>query len=768
MGNGTLRLDIKTANGNLPVTDATATILSQAGNALYNQAADESGLTDVVNLEAPDKRNTLNPNYTGDYYSQYNVRVEAPGFQPQEIIGVQIYDGEPSVLPVIMEPLTATNRNAQAQRIVIGPNALLDATPRIQEHGPPSTRVLREVIIPEYITVHLGPPKSQVNNVRVPFIDYCKNVASSEIFPTWPVASLEANILCQISLALNRVYTEWYPNQGYNFNITSSTTVDQYFVYGRNIYDSVAVIVDRIFNHYLKRAGFKEPFYAEYCDGIKANCPGLKQWGTVTLADRGYTPMEIIHYYYPKDIEQVVCNRIEGIEESYPGTALRMGSYGTDVQMIQLFLNRIRTNFPQIPRIANPNGVFGADTQAAVIAYQKIFNLTPDGVVGRATWNSIHRTYTAVKKLAELTSEGERVGIGKTPPTTTTRPGDRGENVVQLQFLLNFIAQFDSRIPSVLETGEYDNQTREAVLAFQRSRGLTADGLVGAGTWRALYDAYYGITGNVPTPPAGIEDYPGSALRVGSSGDSVRLIQTYLNQLSQVFDSIPAVQVDGVFGAGTELAVRQFQRLFGLTVDGVVGPSTWNAIIEQHRLLNTDTFPGVTLRVGSKGDHVLQMQRYLNAIRKRYPTIPALTEDGVYGNGTAAAVREFQRIFGLTQDGVIGPNTWNTIVREYKNAGNPYSASLYPGTPLSVGASGEHVSTMQSYLSSLSQYYDIIPNIPVDGKFGDDTANAVRAFQRLFGMTEDGVIGPQTWQAINDAYWNITNRDAYINALTSR
>jgi len=506
------------------------------------------------------------------------------------------------------------------------------------------------------------------------------------------------------------------------------------------------------------------------------------------LANQGYTPLEILKHYYPKDIEIAESFLFTGITESYPGYALRLGSTGEYVRVMQLFLNRIRGDFPGIPLIAETNGIFGTDTEAAVREFQRIFNLGADGVIGRATWNYISRIYTAVKRLAQLSSEGQRIGVGKNPPTTTLRQGARGESVVLLQFLLNTIAQYYASVPGVIETGIFDNQTADSVREFQREFGLTADGIVGAATWRALYDAYHGIANTVPVPPSRPEDYPGYPLRVGSTGSSVKLMQNYLNALAEIFPSIPKVTADGIFGPMTREQVMAFQRLFGLTVDGIVGPSTWASIMEQYHLLATDTYPGTALRVGSRGSDVLKMQQYLNVISSHgYPSIPRLSEDGIFGNGTAAAVREFQRIFGLGIDGVIGLNTWNAIVREYKKASQPprnqpareveyikatqmpqtpaYEAPAYPGTILKIGAKGENVRIMQNYLNALACTYSDIPKMTVDGTFGPATQAAVKAFQKTFGLPIDGIIGPDTWKAISDSYWNLTNRDAMISAM---
>ena len=289
MGSGTLRFEIRTANGDLPVKGADIRISDSTGSILYRQNSDSGGLAEAATLSAPDGNLAQEPDFTGPVFGSYNVEVSAPGFRTVKVEGVQIFDGVDSVLPVIMHPLTASGTKNLPQTITIMPNALKDPTPRQQVTEPPNPRVLREVIIPDFIRVKLGRPDSHALVERVPFIQYIKNVASSEIYPNWPISSLEANILCQISLTLNRVYTEWYPGRGYPFDITNSTTVDQFYVPGRNIFDSVSRIVDRIFNHYIRRTGFKEPYYAEYCNGTTATCAGLSQWGTVTLAKTGNT-----------------------------------------------------------------------------------------------------------------------------------------------------------------------------------------------------------------------------------------------------------------------------------------------------------------------------------------------------------------------------------------------------------------------------------------------------------------------------------------------
>lgn len=298
----------------------------------------------------------------------------------------------------------------------------------------------------------------------------------------------------------------WYRSRGYSFDITNSTAYDQAFVYGRTTYESINRIVDEIFNEYVRRQGQEAPYFTSFCNGTTTTCSGLSQWGTVTLAQRGLTPVQILRSYYPKDVEIATTNTVTGVLSSYPGTALRVGSSGLAVETIQTYLNRIRRNYPAIPQITDAAGTFGNSTRAAVAKFQSIFNLASDGIVGKATWYKISEIYTAVTRLAELNSEGTSLGIGTVPPSSVLRQGARGEDVITLQYLLNMISEFYPSVPSVTQDGIFGNGTRQAVIAFQQAKGLTPDGIVGAGTWRALYDTYRGIQNNIPSVPPGGTD----------------------------------------------------------------------------------------------------------------------------------------------------------------------------------------------------------------------------------------------------------------------
>lgn len=524
MGRGNLIIQARTAEDALPLGSVRVKIRNYEGTVLYDLTTDDSGETEQISLEAVDRRFSLEPYYTGIPYSTYYLEAKAEGFNSLHIADVQIFDGENAIQPVTLTPMRESQKIPLRQDIFIGRNAIEMTEPRNQVGPLIEPFVLRHVIIPNPITVHLGVPSSSASNVQVTFTDYVKNVASSEIYPTWPQMSLEANIYAIITFALNRVFTQWYRNRGYNFDITNSTAYDQHFVYGRTIYESISRIVDEIFNQYVRRQGQIAPFFTSFCNGTTSTCPGLSQWGTVTLANQGMSAFEILRYYYPNDIEISQTNIITGIVVSYPGTTLRLGSTGLAVQTIQTYLNRIRRNYPAIPLITDDPGVFGNSTQAAVKKFQSIFNLNADGIVGKATWNKISYIYVSVAKLAELDSEGTALGIGTIPPNTILRVGSSGVDVITLQYILSFISEFYPTIPELTQNGIFESETAQAVIAFQKMMGLTADGIVGPSTWSALYDIYWGIKDNVPTPePGPVFEY------IVQSGDTLWLLAQRYN-----------------------------------------------------------------------------------------------------------------------------------------------------------------------------------------------------------------------------------------------
>lgn len=373
--------------------------------------------------------------------------------------------------------------------------------------------------IPERITVHLGAPNANASNVTVPFVDYIKNVASSEIYPTWEESALRANILAIVSFALNRVYTEFYRSRGYNFDITNSTAYDQFFVYGRSYFTNISRLADELFNDYLRRPTFVEPLSAKFCNGTTVTCEGLSQWGSQYLAQQGLSSTEILRRYYG-NVEIVTNAPVRAPVQSYPGRALRRGSVGPNVAVIQVELNRISQNYPAIPKVGTADGIFGSRTEASVRKFQEIFNLTVDGIVGRATWYALVRLYTAVTSLSELRSQGQKYYANTWGISSPLRRGDRGTKVEQLQYMLRVLSAYIPTIPQIGVDGIFGPATENAVRAAQKRQGLTETGVVDFQTWNEIYDQFYGIE----STSLYNSDFAGSGLR-NSLGNNTPLTQ---------------------------------------------------------------------------------------------------------------------------------------------------------------------------------------------------------------------------------------------------
>lgn len=434
-------------------------------------------------------------------------------------------------------------------------------------------------VIPENITVHLGrPDNATAANVTIGFPEYIKNVASSEIYPTWPEEAIKANVLAQISFALNRVFTEFYRTRGYDFDITNSTAFDQSFVDGRDTYENVDRIVDEFFNDYLRRPETIEPLFTAYCDGDRVTCDGLSQWGTVPLAEEGLTAFEILQRFYGENLELVENAPVAEVSASYPGVALRLGDSSQEVEEKQIQLNRISRNYPAIPKIPSINGSFGESTQAAVRKFQEIFGLETDGIIGKATWYKIALVYNAVKRLSELDSEGL---TAEELPQLYVRElsiGDSGDFVYLVQYYLAVVSAFYNTVPNAIISGDYTENTAEAVRGLQQTYGLPQTGVIDFTTWRELYRAYRGIVENAPQLEGGTLRYPGLQLRFGSRSEYVSALQTYLNTIAETYPEIPTLPVTGYYGRQTENAVATFQDQFGLTRTGNVDPFTWEVI----------------------------------------------------------------------------------------------------------------------------------------------------------------------------------------------
>ena len=756
---GTLRIQTFAARQSAPMEGVTVAV--QGDGFTLHCITDATGSAADIPVEAPactlslDEDNTIRP------YAVVSLTAAKSGYRTVRIEGIQIFAGQITLAQPAMIPVTEEGKDIPDAPIVIPPHPLFAGSggsgAQPVENCVP--RVLDKVIIPKNITVHLGKPAASARNVTVSFRDYIANVASSEVYPTWPEQALRANIHCQISLALNRIYTEWYPSKGYTFNITNSTSYDQYYVHGRTVFDVMVRITDDIFNTYLRKRGTVNPYYSEYCDGKSVTCPGLKQWGTVTLANNGRSALQILRYYYGSDIEIVRTSNIQSIPQSYPGSPLRQGDSGTAVFTLQRQLNRITKDYPFLGKLT-VDGVFGSRMAATVRAFQKQFNLTADGMVGRQTWYKISYIYVSVKDLAELTSEGE-VSSGTlsdgTWGGTVLRTGSTGSAVEQLQFWLNTLAQYESSIPSLTVDGVYGTGTANAVRAFQRKYGLTVDGVVGRATWTEVYDQFRSIQSDNGTPNA----YPGTALREGASGQNVRLVQFWLKIARTVYPSLSNVTVDGRFGSATAAAVRRFQTYFGLTSDGVVGRTTWNKMYEVYndianKLLSSSLRPGEypgVLRNGSSGTAVRELQFYLYLMSAYESSIPAIGIDGQFGASTEAAVRAYQRFAGLTVDGIVGRTTWNSLYDKASTlrASGPVVTLKrlpYPGTPLTVGSSGSAVLYYSLLLQRIAYYFTSVVSPPLSDQYTDETAAATRSAQELLNLHETGIADAETWTAV--------------------
>ena len=436
-----------------------------------------------------------------------------------------------------------------------------------------------EPFIPEAIIVHLGRPDEDARNVTVSFPDYVKNVASSEIFPNWPENALRANIYTIVTFALNRVYTEWYRSKGYDFDITDSTQYDQKFIFGREVFENISNIVDEIFNDYIVRQGNVEPLFAQFCNGTTVTCDGLSQWGTVDLAERGYTPYQILQYYYGEDINIVQNAPISAAIPSFPEIDLKTGIQSNEVRDVQIRLNRISRNYPAIPKIPVTDGIYDDSTEEAVKKFQEIFNLPVTGTVNKATWYKIMYIYTSVKKLAELNSEGLSVEDIQKQYITELSIGMQTPEVRVLQYFLAVIGAYYAAVMPVDITGYFGEQTERSVRSFQQVYGLPQTGTVDRQTWVDIYRAYEGIVESIPiTDGSDVILYQGRVLREGMTGEDVKILQEYLSFINQTFPNIPAVENTGYFGPVTRSSVLAFQRQFDLPVNGIVGGPTWNEI----------------------------------------------------------------------------------------------------------------------------------------------------------------------------------------------
>lgn len=441
---------------------------------------------------------------------------------------------------------------------------------------------IRLPVIPNEIVVHLGDPDQNARNISVPFAEYIKNVASGEIYPNWPIDAIKANVLAQISFALNRIYNEWYPSKGYDFDITSSPKYDQSFVENRQFFENISHVVDDLFNDYLVKDGQIQPFFATYCDGRVTKCNGLSQWGTVTLANQGKSPLQILKNYYG-NVNIIYNAEVGDNTRTFPGFDVELGTSGNFVKMLKMQLNRIGQNYPAIPVILDDSNFFTVETEAAVKKFQEIFNLNVTGVVNKATWYRIKYIYNAVKKINDLYSEGISINEATYDFNEDLRLGDTGEYIRVVNYLFNVISYFDSSIPFLDLKGDvFTKDTETVVKAFQKRYGLPESGIINAETWKNVRSVYRQTIRNVPSEYYTVlnEFYPGRFLSRGMTGDDIINLQKFLYIICKNTKSIPGVVVNGNFDSLTEQSVKSIQRRYSLSETGVVGPAVWYRIVE--------------------------------------------------------------------------------------------------------------------------------------------------------------------------------------------
>ena len=441
---------------------------------------------------------------------------------------------------------------------------------------------IRYPIVPNNITVHLGKPDEAVRDVTVSFTDYISNVASNELYPTWPNEALKANIYAIISFTLNRIYNEWYRSKGYNFDITSSSIYDQSFKYGSSTYENINNTVEDIFNNYVVKNGQVQPYFTRYCDGRKTTCNGLSQWGSVSLANQGKKHLEILRYYYGNDISIKYDAVVGDVEQGYPGYEIGLGNAGNPVIAIQRDLKRIRANYPAIPTIQDNYGIYNEETENAVKKFQEIFNLPITGIVDKATWYKIKYVYTSVKKLADLYSEGISEREANFLYQDKLEYGDTGIEVEYVHYYLDAIAFLDPDIPRLPTNSIYNNNTISMVKAFQSKYNLPVTGIFTYTDWNVLKNVYKKLlnTYNGNYSEYINELYPDYFLTRGSQGDDVLRFQKFLYKICEYDHSIPGVRVNGIFDDLTEKSVLKLQKDYGFDLNGIVGPLLWRKVVE--------------------------------------------------------------------------------------------------------------------------------------------------------------------------------------------
>ena len=572
---------------------------------------------------------------------------------------------------------------------------------------------------------------------------------------SWPEEALRANIIAQVSLALNRIWTEWYPSRGYSFNITGSPGYDQAYVNGRTVFAVMERLTAELFNTFVQRSGDAEPYFTEYCDGKTVTCPGMKQWGTVDRAREGMNALQILRYYYGNRVQLVTTDNIAAIPSSYPGSPLRRGSTGTNVRILQKQLSRIAKDYPSFGKPA-VTGTFDEATENSVKKFQKQFSLTADGAVGQRTWNTLYAAWVDAQS-----------DLGGTAwPGTALRRGAAGMEVRLVQFWLRLAADNYSALRTVTVDGSYGAATVSAVEAFQTLFGLTPDGVVGRSTWNKLKEVGLAVANKIVAANVAPGQFT-TTTRAGSSGTAVRAVQYYLRRLAAYYSDVPRVAVDGKFGAATTRAVKAWQSRAGLTVDGVVGRLTFQSLYDAAQALEASgpvvrtvslPAPADTLRPGDTGAAVLRLNRLLLFLSQWIPEInftASDTPDNTFDLELETAVRSAQRYFGLTETGAVTAADWKVFrdAAEQLLAANPAGPSpkpggVWPASALAPGSAGPAVLQVQKWLNIIAAADQTADFVPETGLFDTETQAALESYQLTAGLETLGVVDADTWESL--------------------
>ncbi len=734
MQKGYLIFELKKDNGATPVDNAQIKITSIDGREVNKfLRVDENGITEKFEMYTKDFRLTYDKFNKEIPYSNVNAEVRFENDKIVYVDGIQVYSNITSVQEIKID---GRDNNFRSSKDKKGKNKKehihfkndnpcifedinkKDSKTEFEDKELNSMTNIKNLIIPEFITVHIGDLNKCDEIITIPFIDYIKNVACSSIYPTWRDEAIRANVYSIVSFALNRVYSQWYRSKGYGFEITSSENRDQMYVKGRNLFRNICNIVDECFDNYINIEGYNQPILAK-CVNENESKNTLSRWGSFDLAEKGFSASDILKKYYGEEINIREAQNIEGVLKKYEGTELSKGSSGYDVKIIQKELNEISKKYKGINIILDEDGIFGDNTEKAVKNFQSIFGLKVDGIVGKVTWNRISLIYSLIKKVFGYAEDIEEEQQG----FRELKIGSKGNDVLNIQKSINYIFSEYKDLPKLKEDGYYGNETKKAVELFQQLFGLVVDGVVGKNTLdRIEYvkknlrflksflklqldnnksnnsmdenKRNYGKLEDILIP-----------LKKSDIGENVKILQRELNKLSNYYGFIEKISEDGVFGNKTESSLINFQKKFSLRVDGVFGQESLNKLIilsevidnldldkvickEQttpNRVICEDEvrlnpfefksefsmeYPNFDMSYGDTCGYITLAQKYINEIKLRdskyFINNVILIEDGVFGDNTLKYIKEFQNKFNYKQINKIDKKTWDRLVMEYE------------------------------------------------------------------------------------------------------